>query len=231
MAAVITSLQTNFPTLVPGYPQLPAGAPAAIIAAAVSEIASSSLWQSAAEPPTWGVFDSRGNQVLFPDTILEFDDRQEYEIPNYPIQDGGFGSYNKVIRPEEIQLRFMKTGTEDERADFLADIKRMVASTLLFTVITPEVVYTDLNPIRREVARRGPKGAYQLTEVDVYFEQVNLVQAQYTTTAVQLPNATDDAAKPQSSVGVVQPQAASTQLQQDGQQALATAALGPPGSY
>lgn len=217
--------------LIPGVPQLPAGIPTAAIAALASEALSSSLWQAAQSPPAWGVFDSGGNQVIFPDTVLEFDRRQEFEISNYPVQRGSFASYNKVLRPYEIQIRFMKTGTVDDRAAFLASIDAVVASLTLYTVVTPEAVYKGVNAERSEVARRGPKGAYQLTEVDVYFVQIIETTAQYTTTAVQLPNAQDQAAQPQANVGAVQPGTPSSQLQQDGQEALGTAAEGPPGSY
>lgn len=217
--------------LIPGVPQLPAGTITPAIAGVASQAIAALLWDSSQSPDVWGVFDSGGNRVVFPDSILEFSDRQEYEVSNYPVQDGSFASYNKVIRPEEIQLRFIKTSTLDERAAFLASIKAIVASILLYTVVTPEAVYPSMNAERREVSRRGPKGAYQLTEVDVYFIQIIQVQAQYTTTAVQLPNAQEDDAKPTSNAGNVQPGEPDSQLSQDGQTALDTAASGPPGSY
>ena len=217
--------------LIPGIPQLPAGSATPVIAAIASEAISSSLWQAAQSPPAWGVFDSSGNQVLFPDSVLEFTNRQEYEVSNYPVQAGSFASYNKVIRPFEIVMRFSKAGEVTDRSDFLDDITNLVASIDLFTVVTPEVVYQNVNANRREVVRRGAKGAYFLTEVDVYFVQIIEVQAQYTTTAVQLPNAQNASAQPTSNVGTVQPQNPDSQLAQDGQLALSTAATGPAGSY
>ncbi len=216
---------------IPGIPQLPPSAALPVVAAIASEAIAALLWKASKSPPSWGVFDAAGNQVLFPDSVLEFSRRQEYEISSYPVQSGSFANYNKVVRPFEILMRFSKSGTLSERADFLSDIDDLVKSTLLYTVVTPEAIYKSVNAERQEVSRRGAKGAYFLTEVDVYFIQIIEVQAQYTTTAVQLPNSSDPAGLPPESVGIVQPQAASSQIQQDGQQALDTAAIGPPGSY
>ena len=217
--------------IIPGIPQLPTSAATPVIAAIVSEALSALLWQASQSPPSWGVFDAAGNQVLSPDSVLEFSRRQEYEVSNYPVQSGSFASYNKVIRPFEIQIRFSKGGTVDDRATFLAAIDQIVASIDLYTVVTPEAVYQNVNPDRQEVIRRGAKGAYFLTEVDVYFVQIIEVEAQYTTTAVQLPNAQDPAAQPAASVGNVQPGTPSSQLAQDGNLALSTVAIGPPGVY
>jgi len=216
--------------MIPGIPQLPAGAATPVIAGIASEAISSMLWQAAQSPPAWGVFDSGGNQVLFPDSVLEFSRRQEYEISNYPVQAGEFGSYNKVLRPFEIQMRFSKGGTVNDRANFLNSIDALIQSISLYTVVTPEVVYPNMNAERQEIMRRGAKGAYFLTEVDVYFIQIIEVTAQYTSTATQLTNAQPASAQPVSNVGTVQPQAPTSQQAQTGGLALQTAAAGPVGS-
>jgi hypothetical protein len=208
--------------LIPGIPQLSIGITLPQITIASTQAASDMLWQAAQVPPAWGVFDQNGDQVLFPDSVLEFSNRKEYDIPTFPVVEGSFASYNKVIRPFEIQLRFSKGGTEDERAQFLSDLDDLASSLDLFDVVTPERVYQDVNLVRYEVIRRGAKGAYFLTEVDAYFEQVIEVQAQYTTTAVQLPNASNESALPTSNVGTVQPQPANSQELQDGNAALAS---------
>lgn len=213
---------------IPGVPLLPLGAAAPAVTLIASEAISSLLWQAAQSPPAWGVFDGQGNQVLFPDSVLEFSNRQEYEISNFPVQAGSFASYNKVIRPFEVQLRFSKAGTQDDRSAFLQALDALASSLDLYTITTPERVYLNVNLERYEVIRRGAKGAYFLTEVDAYFLQILEVQPQYTTTAVQLPNAQSDAAQPTSNVGNVQPQTPSSQETQDGQAAMASQS---PGLY
>jgi hypothetical protein len=210
----------------PGLPPLPPGVNQPIVSLAVSEAISGLLWQASKVPPLWGVFDANGNQVLFPDSVLEFTNRQEYEVSDFPVQQGSFASYNKVIRPFEVQLRFSVAGSVSDRAAFLTDLAALAASIDLFSVVTPERVYQNVNLDRYEVIRRGAKGAYFLTEVDAYFIQIIEVQPQYTTTAVQLPNAQSEAAQPTSSVGTVQPQTPNSQETQDGNAALGSATAG-----
>lgn len=206
--------------LIPGIPPLPVGVATPVVALIASEAISSTLWQASQAPPAWGVFDEKYNQVLFPDSVLEFDNRREFDISNFPVQAGSFASYNKVIRPFEVQLRFSKAGTVSDREDFLNDLDDLVESLDLFNIVTPEKIYPSVNLQRYEVIRRGAQGAFFLTEVDAYFIQIIEVQAQYTTTAVQLPNAQSPAAQPQSNVGNVQPQTPSSQETAQGNSAL-----------
>jgi hypothetical protein len=207
---------------IPGLPQLPPSAATPIIATIASEAISALLWQASQSPPAWGVFDDQGNQVVFPDSVLEFSHRQDSNISNFPVQEGQFASYNKVVLPYEVQLRFSKGGSQSDRTQFLQDIQNLWESIDLYTVVTPERTYPNMNLERYELTRRGPKGAYFLTEVDLYFLQIIPVTAQYTTTAVQLPNAQSAAAQPVSNVGSVQPQAPSSQQSQQGAAALSS---------
>lgn len=208
--------------LIPGIPQLPPSVVTPVVTLLASEAISSLLWRASMSPPSWGVFDDQGNQVLFPDSVLEFSNRQEYEISNFPVQAGSFASYNKVIQPFLVQLRFSKGGTQDDRSAFLQALDSLAQSIDLFTITTPERVYLNVNLERYEVIRRGAKGAYFLTEVDAYFTQVLQVQPQYTTTAVQLPNASTSSAEPVSNVGSVQSTTPTSQELQDGQSAMAS---------
>lgn len=207
--------------LLPGVPQLPPSAAVPVLITIASEIVSALLWKANAVPPAWGVFSLSGQQLLFPDSVLEFTNRREFEISNYPVQDGSFASYNKVTRPFEVQLRFSKGGTQSDRTQFLQDLDNLAQALTLVYVNTPERLYLNLNLVRYEITRRGAKGAYFLTEVDAYFEQVIQVQAQYTSTAVQLPSG-PDSAQPTSNVGAVQPQAAPSWFQTTGNAAMAS---------
>ena len=105
----------------------------------------------------------------------------------------------------------------------------LAASIELYTVLTRERAYPGVNLERYEVTRRGPKGAYWLSEVDAYFIQIIEVQPQYSTTNVETNSpyvlrnyAQSPAAEPTSNVGNVQPQTPTSQQQQMGQAALAT---------
>lgn len=214
---------------IPGIPIVPPQVTVPGIIAFATQAISSALWQASQSPPAWGIFDDQGAQAIFPDSVLDFTNRQEYDVSDFPVQRGSFASYNKVVRPFEVILRLKKAGTVDERAAFLQALDDLTASINLFTVTVPERVYLSVNFMRYEVVRRGAKGAFQLTEVDLYGERIIEVQAQYTTTSVQTPNAQSDAALPQSNVGNVQPGNPDSQLQQDGQLALSTQGAFPGG--
>jgi hypothetical protein len=201
------------------------------LASAATSLISEALWQSSQVPPKWGVFDDQLNQVLFPDSVLEFSYRREFDVSDFPVQEGAFASYNKVIKPFEIQLRFSRSGTLQNRQSFLATLEDLVQSLDLYTVITPEGTYPDCNPQRYEVTRRGAQGAFFLTEVDLYLVQIIQVTAQFANTAVSplasgvtqyiaLPNAQSDSAQPYSNVGTVQPQDPNSALAASGQLAL-----------
>lgn len=209
--------------LVAGVPQLPRlpglgnTVPPVLGAAA----AIGSLWRALSSPPTWGIFkqppptqpDANGIEtvtvvhqlvpVVVPDSIMDFNYRNEYDVPDFFVQDGSFSSFNKVANPFENSVRLIKTGSLSDRTEFLAALEVLLPSLELYQIITPEKTYTNVNPYRLEVARRGPSGAFQLTEVDLYFREIRSVTAQYTTTAPVIPNPQQPSDQDPQNVGVV----------------------------
>lgn len=218
-------------SLLPGVPQLPLGAATPGLATIASEAVSGLLWQASQVPPAWGVFDDQGNQVVSPDSVLDLTHRTESDLPTFPVQDGQFANYNKVAIPFTIMLRFAKGGSVDDRIAFLADIDGLYQSIELYTVVSPERTYQNLNLQYYEIRRRGPQGAYFLQEVDLYFKQILQVTAQYTTTPVQLPNSQSSSALPTSNVGAVNPQAPDSALSSTGNSALSDESVPSPEVY
>lgn len=153
----------------------------------------------------WGVYDDQGNQTLKPDSILNLDNRNEWKLSDYPVQVGSFASYNKVIVPFEVSLRFSKGGDLGSRAAFLKSIDDIAGDTNLYSIVTPERTYLNVNITRYEVTRRGAEGAYFLCEVDVFFRQILQVTPQYSSTAANTSNAQNPAAVPPVNQGTLQP--------------------------
>jgi len=60
--------------------------------------------------------------------------------------------------------------------------------------------------MRYEVTRRGARGAYFLSEVDLYFREIRTVTAAYTSTAVTTQNAQNPSAQSVTNTGNVQAQ-------------------------
>lgn len=195
----------NVPKL-PGVPQLarsglfPPGPPPILNV----PISIARLFQILNAKPTWGVFDNAGNQVVFPDSVLDFGFRQESTVANFPVQDGRFASYDKVATPFEASVRMMKAGSLQERTQFLDSVARVQASLDRFTILTPEKSYINANVSRYELTRRGAQGAYMISEIDLFFVEVKEVAAVYENTAYNTQNSQTASARPPNNLGAVQ---------------------------
>ena len=86
----------------PGVPDLPRLPGRANIPLTLGiDALASLLWQATFAPPQWGVFNSSGNLVIAPDSVVDFEARSEWQVSSFPVQKGAFASYNKVIVPPE----------------------------------------------------------------------------------------------------------------------------------
>lgn len=206
----------TFPSVpqLPGVPQLarPIGALAAsipsIIQALLPKTTVGVLWHATKAAPVWGIFDSTGAQVISPDSIMDFGKRAEWRVPDYPIQQGQFASYNKVTVPYEIHVRMVKGSTLEERSQFENDCEFVAESLDLYTIITPERTYVGVNPIRLEFMRKERQGAFFI-DCEMIFRAINQITPQYSSTtsaAASTANATNPAAVPSQNSGLVQPQ-------------------------
>ena len=142
--------------------------------------------------------------VLMPDSIVDFDYRNDFQVSTFPVQQGQFASYNKVANPFEIALRLAKGGSKADREQFLADIEALTFTTALYTVLTPEKEYTSLNFTRYELNRRGVTGAYFFAEVDLFAIQIREVIPSYTSQSAATANSSVDGALPPENQGQLQ---------------------------
>ncbi len=237
---IIVALYPDVP-FVRGVPQMrrsPTAAQIRALAIATSAI-SGRLWQAAQSQPKWGVYpagyqpsstrtlreiivgtrrddNTPNGRVIVPDSVLAFDNRNEARVSDFPVQQGAFASYNKVAVPYELVVRLSKGGSLEDRAVFLQQVASVAASLALYDVRTPERTYLGVNVTRYEVTRRGSKGAYFLTEVDLYFREIRQVAAQYSTTEAATRNAEQPAARPAVNQGIVQPEPVPSNLSEDG---------------
>jgi hypothetical protein len=147
----------------------------------------------------WGLY--RNNQpVIVADSVAEIDYRQEWRLPQYPMEQGAFQSYNKVETPYLGRVRLTKGGSASDRATFIAAVEAAAASLDLYDIVSPEKVYTGANISRIEYRRNAASGAGLIT-VDLLLTQVReTVVTAFTNTA------TPSGANPVNG-GSVQPQA------------------------
>lgn len=157
---------------VPGVPPLnrfnqTVVAPATILFADAAHVLS--LFQG----PQWGIFDQLGGAVIVGDSVKAFRFSNEFRVSDFPVEQGGFASYNKVATPFDAQITFTKGGTVGERADFLSSVASALRSLYLFQVLTPEVAFQNVNIVHFDYDRTARRGATLLT-VDVWVKEVRL---------------------------------------------------------
>jgi hypothetical protein len=126
--------------------------------------------------PTWGIF-SQNNFPIAPwDSVIKVEYKHEYRIADFPIERGGFESYNKVQMPFDCRISFVigsNARGPNNRAQFLVFLEQAVASLELFTVITPEAVYKSANLVHMEYTRESHRGV-NLLLVDVWVQEIRL---------------------------------------------------------
>lgn len=107
--------------------------------------------------PLWGIFQD-GQAVVTPETIVSFGYRQNWTIADFPIEQGGFESYDKVASPFEIRVRMASSGTAEARQRLLDEIAAIAGTLELFDVVTADASYPSVNIARydyRQTSREG----------------------------------------------------------------------------
>lgn len=111
----------------------------------------------------WGVFSEGGALVVEPDNIAAVGYSAEYRTADYPIEKGGFESYDKVALPFEVRVVMSKGGKLAERQAFLAKLEAIRGDRKLYNVVTPEGSYRNVNIGRVQLDRNADRGATMLT--------------------------------------------------------------------
>jgi hypothetical protein len=177
------SLYPNVPDL-PGVPPIARNilAPVAVIASPIVSRFLSLFDQ------TWGVFDEDNNQVLAPDSFLGIEFQNAFNISNYPVEQGAFASYNKVNNPFACWVRVAKGGSKEDRDDFLEALGTLSKSLDLYTIVTPEKVYSDVNLETFDYRRETDNGA-GIIVANCKFIEIRQATAEYSNT--KSPTASD----------------------------------------
>lgn len=144
--------------------------------------------------PQWGIFTATGGLVVIPDSVISVDFRREASISNYPVEQGSFASYDKVLRPYDVRVRLVCDGTATPRTLFLSQIDAAYQSLDLFIVATPDAVYSNINIVHYDVRRSNESGGASMVQVDVWLEQVRSAgPTQFTDTSTKSLSAADSA--------------------------------------
>lgn len=162
----------DFPTvpIAPGVPALPreAGVSAFLPALMTGDL----VLGLGLVGPQWGVF-SGGSPILVPDNIVDFGFRNTAAIMDYPLEEGAFGTYNKVANPFDTKVRMTVGRSEAARQAFLAEVDAVQKSLDLFDVVTPSKTYTSVNVVHYDYNQRAERGVGLLT-VDLWLREVRV---------------------------------------------------------
>lgn len=185
---------SNVPN-VPGVPPLSSFAATTLVLLTVDALLSTLQF----EPPAWGVYLDGAPALPEANSVLSFDYRQDWSIADYPVEGGGFQSYDKVQHPFESRVR-ITSGSSPAARQALLDALDVVANSLeLYDIVTPEKVYTSVNVSHCDLHRTATNGVGVLI-VDVWFQEIR----EGATT--QFSNAQQPAQSGQQNIGTVQPQ-------------------------
>jgi hypothetical protein len=205
--------------IVPAFPDVPrapgvppvlraiGGATTNIVMLAADAVAIIRLFRG----PQWGLF-ANGVPLLIGDSVLAFDFRKEWRISDYPIEQGGFRSYDKIEVPFDVRITFAVSGSPSllsslipGAAGWMAPANRTAALTALdaaaksldlITAVTPEAQYQNCNIVHYDY-RREARGGTTLIRVDVWLVEIRIAPSpQFTETK------TEAAADPASGGGV-----------------------------
>lgn len=143
-----------------------------------------------------------GNQDAV-QSVVSFEFNKETKISSFPVEQGGFATYNKVILPANPVVTLSLQATEAERTQFLAAIEDACNSTDLYNVVTPEVTYINYSLERYSYRRTAQQGVTRLV-VEIPLLEVRQVSAAFAQVAspISAPQAPD--AAPQINNGITQ---------------------------
>lgn len=96
-------------------------------------------------PVEWAVFNSKGEIFATYDSFFAFDYSNTATISDYPIEKGSFTSYNKVDLPYDIRVTLHCGGSTERRAAFVQACENARASLDMYSILTPEKTYRNIN--------------------------------------------------------------------------------------
>jgi hypothetical protein len=154
---------------------------------------------------TWGIYQG-GSPVLSTEgigtSVASFTYKQDWLLSDYPIEDGGFESYDKVLVPFDVRLRFVVTGSSSAIASFLNTLQQIAdpaqQGLQLYDVYMPEITYPSCSVQHYDYTRTVENGGGILI-VDVWLLQIRIGNSGESNT--QQPSGADSV-----NTGSVQPQ-------------------------
>lgn len=160
--------------------------------------------------PQWGLFLRSGKPALVGvDSVVTVDIRRDYALLDYPVEEGGFETYNKVIRPREIRVEIAVSGAGSllstigsglvalvtgnspsvaARARTLDAFHRLANSLTLVDIRTPQGAYPGYT-IEHYDYRREAREGISVIKIDIWLREVRFAAKNAFTTPPTPPTA------------------------------------------
>lgn len=129
--------------------------------------------------PTWGVYLPGTTTKAFDvSSVGEMGIGGEAHVSDYPIEDGTFTTYNKVVMPNGFAIRMTRDGSESDRAAFLKWLEFSKNTTTLYDILCPENVYLNATLRSYRVVRSVNSGAGMIV-AECIFQEIRELAAAY----------------------------------------------------
>ena len=122
------------------------------------------------QPPLWGLY-LGALPVVVAETVVDFAYDQQWVIADYPVERGGFESYDKVNSPFRVKIQFASGGSEASRQALLDSIAAIGDPLTLYTAVTPTAVYPSVN-VESYSYHRTSRNGLGLLVVDVHLLEI-----------------------------------------------------------
>lgn len=139
--------------------------------------------------------------LAWPDSWVEINPLiAEYQVSDYPVEDGEFMTYNKVRRPSLMSAVVVKEGSDLERATWLEAIRQQLQSdpTAIYNIITPDAIYPNQTLVGLAQQKRQDRGSNMLY-LEMKFSEVPQIR----TPSLLGSNPVEAASGPMADVGRV----------------------------
>jgi len=134
----------------------------------------------------WGIYDLSGNLVFDVDSVLDLKQSAKAKASSFPVEEGTFASYNKVLDPFTTKVRLAVNGP-DRVAAFQAALDVELDSTNLYNVVTPTKTYLNVTLESYDHDQTAENGGVSGLVVDLALLQIREVTPTYTTVTVPKP--------------------------------------------
>jgi len=111
--------------------------------------------------------------LTIPSSWGEFSPKYETQLSDYPQEQGAFQPYNKVKRPQTVNVTMIKTGSDVARFAWFTAIRQQEAlnPTQLYTLISPVGVFVDFTIATMSIDVRPDRGS-NITYLNILFTEV-----------------------------------------------------------